>query len=92
MASADAGSGPRIAFPLAGARLLADAAAPDIALSVTGGRRPYRWTVDGRPLDSRPYARDASWRPSGVGFSTIGVSDAAGRSDEIKVRVVPGGE
>ncbi len=82
--------GPRIAFPLAGARLLVDAAAPDIALSVTGGRRPYRWTVDGHPLDGRPFARDASWRPDGPGFSTISVSDADGRTDQIKVRVSQG--
>ncbi len=79
---------PRIAFPLAGAHLLVGQGSPDVALSVSGGHRPYRWTVDGRPLDSRAFAREASWRPAETGFSTISVSDATGHSDEIKVRVV----
>ena len=85
-----AADAPRITFPLAGAQLLAGAEASDVALAASGGRRPYRWLIDGRPLDSRPYARGAAWRPDGLGFSTISVSDAAGRSDEIKVRVVDG--
>ena len=58
-----------------------------IKLAVDGGRRPYRWLVDGRPVESRPFAHDAAWRPVEDGFSTVTVVDAAGHSDEVKVRV-----
>ena len=81
-------SDPRITFPLAGARLLVGAASADIALAVDGGRRPYRWMVDGRPLESRAFAHAAAWHPSDEGFSTITVTDASGRSDVVRVRVV----
>ena len=81
-------SDPRIAFPLPGAHLLVDPGAPDIKLSVDGGRRPYRWIIDGRPVESRPFAHDTAWHPAGEGFSTITVVDALGHSDEVKVRVV----
>ena len=90
--AAPVAGGPHIAFPLAGSRLLVDAgrdgaAADRIALTVDGGRRPYRWIVDGAPVASRPFARDATWRPTSEGFATVTVVDAAGRSDEIKVRI-----
>ena len=81
---------PRIVYPLANARLLVDAAAPDVKLSVSGGRRPYRWVVDGRLIESPPFAREADWRPAGIGFSTISVFDASGRGTEVQVRVVNG--
>ena len=80
---------PRIAFPLPGARLLVseDPAGEAIKLSVEGGQRPYRWLVDGTPVASRPFAREAAWRPTGDGFATLTVVDALGRSDEVKVRI-----
>ena len=78
---------PRITFPLAEARLLVDATSPEIRLAVEGGKRPYRWVVDGRPVASLSFARDAAWRPD-EGFSTVTVTDALGRSDEVEVRVV----
>ncbi len=81
-------SDPRIAFPLPGAHLLVDAQSPDIKLAVDGGRRPYRWIIDGRQVESRAFAHDAAWHPSGEGFSTITVVDALGHSDEVKVRIV----
>jgi penicillin-binding protein 1C len=65
----------------------AEGAVEAIKLAVDGGQRPYRWLVDGRLVESRPFAHDAAWRPSGDGFSTVTVVDAAGRSDEVKVRV-----
>ena len=79
---------PRIAFPLAGARLLVDGETPDVRLTVEGGRRPYRWLVDGRALDSRAFSREAAWRPIGEGFATVTVTDASGHSDAVKVRLV----
>ena len=82
---------PRIAFPLDGARLLVDAGSPSVRLSVDGGHRPYRWLVDGRPIESRAFARETSWPAPSEGFSTLTVIDGDGRSDAVKVRVVAGG-
>jgi penicillin-binding protein 1C len=82
-------SEPRIAFPLSGAHLLVDAGSPAVRLAVDGGRRPYRWIVDGQAVESRDFARETAWHPDGQGFATITVVDALGHSDEIKVRVVP---
>jgi penicillin-binding protein 1C len=81
---------PHIAFPVAGARLLADGPAAAITLSVDGGRRPYRWIVDGRPVPSRSFASRTEWHPAGAGFSKITVVDATGHTDEVDVRVVEG--
>lgn len=82
-------TGPHITFPLAQSRLLVDAASPSpIKLAATGGRRPYRWLVDGRPVDSRAFAHEAAWQPAGIGFSTVAVIDADGRGDEAAVRVL----
>ncbi|MCW6506794.1 penicillin-binding protein 1C [Lichenifustis flavocetrariae] len=85
--------GPHITFPIAQSKLLADLApgreghGSAIKLAATGGERPYRWLVDGRPVDSRPFARDAAWLPTEEGFSTVVVIDAQGRSDHANVRV-----
>lgn len=85
---------PRITFPIAGSKLLVDPARgvggllpTAVKLAAEGGQKPYRWLVDGRPVESRPFAREALWHPDGEGFSTVTVVDAAGRSDEAKIRV-----
>ncbi len=87
-AAAPLAGAPHIVFPLPGSRLLVDAGdAGAVTLAVEGGRRPYRWLVDGQPVASRPFAHDASWRPAGDGFSTVSVIDALGHDDTVKVRV-----
>ena len=85
---------PHITFPIAESKLLIDAIPAEQGMSPTavklaaeGGQRPYRWLIDGRPVESRPFAREALWHPAGEGFSTVTVVDAAGRSSEAKVRV-----
>ena len=85
---------PRITFPLSDSQLLVDplptaalSSSTAVKLAAEGGAKPYRWLVDGRLLASRPFARDALWRPTEEGFSTVTVIDAAGRSAEAKVRV-----
>ncbi len=85
--------GPRITFPVDRSNLLVDARADEsvmdpVKLAASGGQRPYRWLVDGRPVDSQPFARETLWRPDGEGFSDVVVVDAAGRSDRARVRVV----
>ena len=84
--------GPRIAFPLDRSRLLVGAAAPTVKLAATGGQRPYRWLIDGQPVESRPFAQDASWQPQASGFSTVAVVDARGRTAQANVRVLRDGE
>ena len=81
--------GPHITFPIARSRLLVgrDGSA-DLKLAATGGTRPYRWMVDGKPVESRPFARETAWRPDGIGFSTISVVDALGHGDQASVRIV----
>ena len=79
---------PRIAFPLPDAHLLVDAETTQILLAVEGGRRPYVWTIDGRPIASAGFSREAFWRPEGEGFTTVAVVDGDGRSDEVRVRLV----
>ena len=89
--TARAGAGPRIAYPVAGSRLLVSASDPSVGMTADGGKRPYRWIVDGRPVESQPYARAARWRPASEGFSLVTVIDAEGRSDQVRVRVVENG-
>ncbi|WP_430225879.1 penicillin-binding protein 1C [Paroceanicella profunda] len=80
--------GPEIAYPPDGARILL-APGPDAALliRVRDGRPPYTWLVDGRPLDTRPFDRSASWTPQGPGFVSISVIDAAGAATRARVRL-----
>ena len=83
--------GPHITFPIPRSRLLVgQEGSADIKLAATGGVRPYRWMVDGKPIESRPFAHETAWRPEGVGFSTVSVVDALGRGDQASVRVVDG--
>lgn len=82
--------GPRIDFPIAGSRLaLGDDGSTEVKLAASGGTRPYRWLVDGQPIDSRPFAREAAWKPDGIGFFKVEVIDASGHEDRTDVRIVP---
>ena len=79
-----------------GAALLLDAQAEGaiaggVQLRVEGGRRPYRWLVDGQALPSSSFAADTWWQPREAGFSTITVVDATGASASANVRVLPRG-
>ena len=81
---------PQIVFPPGGARVdLSDAAgrAMPLVLKLQGGRAPFRWLANGRPVEELSRRRTASWQPDGAGFSTLTVIDAAGRSASVKVFV-----
>lgn len=81
---------PRIIFPPAGARVdlgvKADAPTP-LALKLQGGRAPFRWLANGKPLGDLERRRDASWMPDGAGSATLTVIDAAGRAASVVVVV-----
>lgn len=82
---------PLIVFPPEGARVeLASAAGADampLALKLQGGRAPFRWLANGRPLDGLSRRRTTQWQPDGAGFSTLTVIDAAGRTASVKIFV-----
>lgn len=59
-----------------------------VGLSAEGGRPPYRWAANDRPLAGEP----RFWQPDGNGFARLAVTDADGRRAAVTVRVViPGG-
>jgi penicillin-binding protein 1C len=81
---------PQIVYPPDGARVelaVGKAMATPLALKLQGGRAPFRWLADGRPLAGLSRRRTESWLPEGVGFATLTVIDAAGRSASVRVFV-----
>ena len=79
---------PAIVYPPDGARVdlgYGRGEPGDLALKIEGGRAPYRWLANGRPLDGVSYGRQKHWRADGAGHSTMTVIDAAGRSASVRV-------
>ncbi|MDR6292064.1 penicillin-binding protein 1C [Inquilinus ginsengisoli] len=56
-----------------------------LSLVAAGGRRPFLWMVDGRPIPSSPMKRDADWTPPGPGAAQITVIDATGATATARV-------
>ncbi len=54
-------------------------------LKLQGGRAPFRWLANGRPLPEPSRRRTTAWTPDGAGYSTLTVIDAAGRAATVKV-------
>lgn len=81
---------PQIVFPPDGARVELGANTADAAplvLKLQGGRAPFRWLANGKPLTEAVRRRTATWQPDGTGYSTLTVIDAAGRAASVKVFV-----
>lgn len=78
-----------IAFPPDRSELeTVDAQEPEaLVLKAEGGALPLTWLVDGAPITTDPTRRDVSWTPKSLGFATISVIDAKGRSDRVRVRL-----
>jgi penicillin-binding protein 1C len=76
---------PEIVYPPNGARV--EIAAPDepLVLKLQGGRAPFRWLANGKPVGDGSRRRTARWLPEGDGFSTLTVIDAAGRAASVRV-------
>ena len=73
----------RIEFPLDATVVdLIDEAgqAESLPLQADGGRRPLRWLVNGRPIQTSRLARNASWTPDGPGQVSITVIDTDGHT------------
>jgi len=81
---------PQIVFPPDGARVelgASTAEATPLVLKLQGGRAPFRWLANGKPLTETVRRRTATWQPDGTGYSTLTVIDAAGRAASVRVFV-----
>jgi penicillin-binding protein 1C len=77
----------RIAFPLDGSTVPlpeSDVSVP-LVLKAEGGNLPLRWLVNGKPVSSPPYLRQAQWDPDGKGAQRVTVIDAGGKSVSAEV-------
>lgn len=81
---------PEIIYPPQGARVdlgIASSQPMPLALKLQGGRAPFRWLANGRPLDTLSRRRTSSWMPDSAGFSKLTVIDAAGKAASVEVFV-----
>ncbi|CDZ70909.1 Penicillin-binding protein 1C [Neorhizobium galegae bv. orientalis] len=81
---------PQIVYPPEGARVDLGAQSGDISplvLKLQGGRAPFRWLANGKPLSELSRRRTSEWTPDGAGYSTLTVIDAAGRAASVRVFV-----
>src|SRR5690606_20042193 len=81
---------PEIVFPPQGARVDLVSAGDEtlpLVLKLQGGRAPFRWLANGRPVDAPSRRRASRWLPDSTGFSRLTVIDAAGRSASVEVYV-----
>ncbi len=80
---------PQIVYPPEGARveLGTDAAGSvqPLILKLQGGRAPFRWLANGKPMAEPLRRRTTQWMPDGAGYSTLTVIDAAGRAASVRV-------
>ncbi|HEY1433447.1 MAG TPA: penicillin-binding protein 1C [Stellaceae bacterium] len=79
--------GPKIVYPPDGA--LIEWRGEELPLEAAGGKRPFRWLVDGKPLPPAEPRRPIYWQPEGVGFARLTVIDGDGRSAHSTVRLSP---
>ncbi|PVE51373.1 penicillin-binding protein 1C [Rhizobium rhizogenes] len=83
-------SSPVIVYPPEGARVeLSDSAGAlsPLVLKLQGGRAPFRWLANGKPLPDLTRRRSNEWMPEGQGFSTLTVIDADGRASSVRIFV-----
>ena len=82
---------PQIVFPPEGAHVELGSANGSIAaplvLKLQGGRAPFRWLANGKPLPELARTRTSRWTPDGDGYSTLTVIDAIGRAASVSVYI-----
>lgn len=92
---AAADNGPRLTTPQAGAtieiRRQGDGSLPTVALRVQGGAMPLTFLVNGRPIATSAFRRQAEWQPDGLGDASVTVVDARGRAVSADFRLVAAG-
>lgn len=81
-------SAPMIAFPPDRSDVDLDGGVGEaVVMKADGGALPLTWLVDGEPIASEPFRREATWIPAGRGFAKLSVIDAKGKVDRVTVRV-----
>ncbi|MCO5734502.1 penicillin-binding protein 1C [Rhizobium sp. SSA_523] len=82
---------PQIVYPPEGARVDLGAQGgiglSPLVLKLQGGRAPFRWLANGKPLSSLSRTRISEWLPDGAGYATLTVIDAAGGAATVRVFV-----
>ncbi len=81
---------PQIIYPPEGAHVDLGAKAGDLTplmLKLQGGRAPFRWLANGKPLPDLSRRRTQSWMPDGGGYSKLTVIDSMGRAASVGVFV-----
>lgn len=82
---------PHIAYPPAGARIALSQGAgrrlAPLVVKLQGGRPPFRWLANGKPLAKQFRRRQMHWVPDGPGNASLMVIDAVGRAASIDVFV-----
>ncbi|OWV74005.1 penicillin-binding protein 1C [Rhizobium sp. R339] len=79
---------PQIVYPPEGAHIDLGAKGGDLSplqLKLQGGRAPFRWLANGRPLPDLSRRRTQQWLPDGGGYSKLTVIDSAGRAASVGV-------
>ena len=91
LASSTREPAPQIVYPPEGARIELGATTGGeimpLALKLQGGRAPFRWLANGKPLPETSRRRVNQWVPDGGGYSTLTVIDAVGRAASVRVFV-----
>lgn len=74
----------RLAAPLDGSTVevprLEDGGLSTVLLRATGGTMPLTFLVNGRPIATTAFRRQAEWQPDGIGRASVTVLDANGRA------------
>lgn len=87
-ASSPVSPGPEITFPADGAALdlAGEGGTPAaLVLRARGGQMPLLWLVNGAPVPSASYRRQAQWQPDGAGATRITVIDRTGAAASVEV-------
>jgi len=82
---------PQIVFPPHGAKIDLGLSSGDeqmpLFIKMQGGKAPFRWLANGKPVFDRVLRRQVQWQPDSVGFSTLTVLDSVGRVARVRVFV-----
>ncbi|MBB3593829.1 penicillin-binding protein 1C [Rhizobium sp. BK529] len=79
---------PQIVYPPEGAHVDLGAKEGDLSplmLKLQGGRAPFRWLANGKPLPDLSRRRTQTWMPDGGGYSKLTVIDSMGRAASVGV-------
>lgn len=81
---------PHIVYPPEGAKVELSGQGGDMSplvLKMQGGRAPFRWLANGKPIRDLSRKRTSQWLPDGAGYSTLTVIDADGRASSVRIFV-----